>query len=97
MDVGGQRPDGIGLLEQGAGLGRMGQAEVDDLAVMPQLLNGPHGGVGLELGAVVVGKMEGDQSRMHKRLTSSVKIVLPDYTTLSPAASSPVDKSGSER
>ena len=89
MGVGSQCPDGIRLLEQSAGLCGVGQAEVDDLAVVPQLLDGPHGGVSLKLRAVVVGKVEGNQSCMHERLTSSVKIVLFDYTTFPPAASSP--------
>ena len=65
VGVGGHAPHAAPLFEELVGAGGVGQAVVDDLAVPPQALDGPHGGVGLELGPVVVGKVEGDQSGAH--------------------------------
>ena len=62
MGIGGRGPEGGALFEQLVGAGGVGQAEVDDLTVMAQVLDGPHGGVGLELGPVVVGEMKGDKA-----------------------------------
>ena len=65
MGVGGHAAHAAALFEKLVGAGGVGQAVVDDLAVVPQGLDGPHGGVGLELGPVVVGKVEGNQSGAH--------------------------------
>ena len=65
VGVGGHAPHAAPLFEELVGAGGVGQAVVDDLAAVAQALNGPHGGVGLELGPVVVGKVEGDQSGAH--------------------------------
>ena len=65
MGVGSRPPQAAPPFEYLVGAGGVGQAVIDDLAVPAQALDGPHGGVGLELGPVVVGKVEGDQSRAH--------------------------------
>ena len=66
MGIGHQSPGGIRLPEQFIGPGSMGQAKVDDLAVVSQFPDGLHGGIRLKLGTVVMGKMEGHQSCTHK-------------------------------
>ena len=65
MGVGSRPPQAAPPFEYLVGAGGVGQAVIDDLAVPAQALDGPHGGVGLELGPVVVGEMEGDQSGAH--------------------------------
>ena len=64
----------------------MGQAEINDLAVVSQLPNGPHGGISLQLGAIVVGKVKGDESCTHNHTSCTVFL---DYTTPFPTASTP--------
>ena len=55
----------------------MGQAVINDLALMPQALNGLHGGQGLELSAVVMSKMECDETGAH-RLTPRLQAIRND-------------------
>ena len=67
MGIGHRRPDRGRAPEKLIGTGGVGQAEIDDLTCVAQALDGPHGGVGLELGAVVMGEMEGDKTGFHKK------------------------------
>ena len=69
VSIGGQVPHGAPALEHPVGPHSMGQAVVDDLTLRPQGLHRPHGGIRLELCAVVVGKVEGDESCAHKLFT----------------------------
>ena len=62
VGIGGGVPHRAGVLEKLVGGGGVGEPEVDDVAVVAQTLDGAHGGVGLELRAVVVGEMEGDKT-----------------------------------
>lgn len=65
MGVGGHAAHAAALFEKLVGAGGVGQAVVDDLAVVPQGLDSPHGGKCLELCPVVVGEMKGDESGAH--------------------------------
>ena len=59
-------PHRAAFLEQLVGAGGMGQAIINDLALMAQALNSLHGGQSLELSPVVMGKMECDESGAHR-------------------------------
>ena len=59
-------PHGGAFFEDLVGAGGMGQAIVNDLTFMTQALNGLHGGQGLELCAVMMGKMECDETGAHR-------------------------------
>ena len=59
-------PHGGAFFENLVGAGGMGQAIVNDLTFMTQALNGLHGGQGLELCAVMMGKMECDETGAHR-------------------------------
>ena len=65
VGVGDHIPQRAGALEELIGACGVGQAVVDDLALRSQGLDGAHGGVGLELGPVMVGEMEGNKSCAH--------------------------------
>ena len=52
-------------------------AVINDLALMPQALNGLHRGQGLELSAVVMSKMECDETGAH-RLTPRLQAIRND-------------------
>ena len=65
VGIGGHAAHAAALFEKLVGAGGVGQAVVDDLAVVPQGLDGPHGGKCLELCPVVVGEMKGDESGAH--------------------------------
>ena len=61
------------------GAGGMGQTVVNHRTFMAQSLNGLHGGQGLELRPVVMGKMKSYESGAHSLPSKSKQIVSNQY------------------